>query len=132
MVIKNEEQCKVYKQMHTQIKKENGISTLHQSVISQSFIISVFFLRSPRLRDRKKLKVSEDEEEEEGEITPLSTSQSGAGVYRGNLRWWEGGERVQVVQQVSVQRCPTWVPVEVVWGGAGGQQLPVQHHGVER
>lgn len=25
---KNKEQCKVYKQMHTQIKKENGIFTL--------------------------------------------------------------------------------------------------------
>lgn len=62
-------------------------------------------------------------------LSPLS--QSGAGVYRGQLRWWEGGERVQVVQQVPVQCGPARVPVEVVWAGAGGQQLPVEHHGVE-
>ena len=46
---KNKEQCKVYKQMHTQIKKKKKmefslcLTGEFQSVISQSFIISVFF-----------------------------------------------------------------------------------------
>ena len=70
-------------------------------------------------------------ERERDKLTVISPSQSGAGVYRGKLWWWEGGERVQVVQQVPVQCCPTWMPVEVVRAGAGGQQLPVEHPGVE-
>lgn len=37
-----------------------------------------------------------------------------------------------MVQQVPVQSRPTGVSVEVVRAGAGGQQLPVEHHGVER
>lgn len=60
-----------------------------------------------------------------------SASQSGAGVYRGQLRWWEGGQRVQMVQQIPVQCCPTRVSVEVMRAWVGGQQLPVEHHGVE-
>lgn len=36
-----------------------------------------------------------------------------------------------MVQQVPIQCCPTRVPVEVVWARARGQQLPVEHHGVE-
>lgn len=69
--------------MHTQIKKENGISTLHQSVISM-FLESVFSFYNPRAREteRDAENVSEDEEgEEEGHQTLLSPSQSGAGVY---------------------------------------------------
>lgn len=104
------------------------------SVFYQSVLESVFSFYNPRAREteREAENVSEEEEgEEEGQKTLLSPSQSGAGVYRGELRWREGRERVQVVQQVPVQCCPAWVPVEVVRGGAGGQQLPVQHHGVE-
>lgn len=51
-------------------------------------------------RDREANEVSEDGGGEGGMV--LALLQSGAGVYRGQLRWREGGERVQVVQQVPV------------------------------
>lgn len=94
--------------------------------------------QSPRKRDREtkeKLKqFLRMKEESEKKSWFLSLSQSGAGVYRGQLGWREGRQGrqgVEVVQHFPVQRCPPWVPVEVVRAGAGGQQLPLEHHGVE-
>lgn len=50
----------------------------------------------------------------------------------GQRRGGEGGEGVEVVEEVPIQgRGPPWVSVIVVGAGAGGHQLPLQHHGVE-
>lgn len=65
------------------------------SVCNQSkFIISVFF----RLSHNPRARETETEAEKISLRMKKLQSQSGAGVYRGQLRWWEGGQRVQVVQ----------------------------------